>query len=566
MTSRSIFTFAQSKGRFIYDHSQHYDYSVRSNIKSATLPFLAVIALFSIVIYAALVIVYRSKYHPLAGFPGPKLSAITSLHEFYWNAIRDGRAVFKRKDWHEKYGPVVRINPNEIHLTTPSAYNTIYLKSSPRYTKDHSFYRMFMADTATFGLIDPKAHRGRKELLSPLFSRPNVIRMESIIWETVNNLCDKLRAYAPNTTAPAGRKIGMSTPFKLLTCDIISTFCYGESFYTIPNWKTKMNDKGVTTVVPTGLINALLKSAKSIWFMQRFWLMHKLMVNLPGWVIDLFGLESSVGMRNFINECQIKIEVASAPSTPPADDSEPKNLFTQMLGPSKSGLSQFPFSDLGKPFRKTPTKQELLDEAITVMAAGVEETSSAMLFGLYRVCRELEVYKKLKEELQRIWPDKNQDIGLAELERSVYLMAVIKEILRMSVPVPGKLPRVVPPGGFDIDGWHIPGGTIVSMSAYMQNFHPTAFSEPNRFLPERWIDEHGNARHDLDRYLVSFSKGSRMCIGSNLAMAELYITMGTLWRRFDFELSEEDTNMAWVDRIAAQSIGDLVVRVREAEF
>ena len=46
----------------------------------------------------------------------------------------------------------------------------------------------------------------------------------------------------------------------------------------------------------------------------------------------------------------------------------------------------------------------------------------------------------------------------------------------------------------------------------------------------------------------------------------MYITIGTLLRRFHFEISEEDTNMAWVDRIAAQPIGDLVVRVKETEF
>ena len=34
----------------------------------------------------------------------------------------------------------------------------------------------------------------------------------------------------------------------------------------------------------------------------------------------------------------------------------------------------------------------------------------------------------------------------------------MKEILRMSIPVPGKLPRIVPPEGFNVEQWHIPGG------------------------------------------------------------------------------------------------------------
>lgn len=50
---------------------------------------------------------------------------------------------------------------------------------------------------------------------------------------------------------------------------------------------------------------------------------------------------------------------------------------------------------------------------------------------------------------------------------------------------------------------------------------------------------------------------------SSLATAELYITLATLFRRFDLEVVEEDTDMRWADRVAAQSVGELVLLVRE---
>ena len=56
------------------------------------------------VVYTIAVVIYRLFFHPLATFPGPKLAAASSLYEFYWNAIKDGRATHKRKEWHEKYG------------------------------------------------------------------------------------------------------------------------------------------------------------------------------------------------------------------------------------------------------------------------------------------------------------------------------------------------------------------------------------------------------------------------------------------------------------------------------
>jgi cytochrome P450 len=39
------------------------------------------------------------------------------------------------------------------------------------------------------------------------------------------------------------------------------------------------------------------------------------------------------------------------------------------------------------------------------------------------------------------------------------------------------------------------------------------FPEPDKFIPERWLNEDGTARKELEGYLLSFSKGSRQCLG-----------------------------------------------------
>jgi hypothetical protein len=46
------------------------------------------------------------------------------------------------------------------------------------------------------------------------------------------------------------------------------------------------------------------------------------------------------------------------------------------------------------------------------------------------------------------------------MDRSLFSAqtACIKEVLRMGNPLPGRLPRVVPPEGFDLYGHHVPGG------------------------------------------------------------------------------------------------------------
>ena len=84
------------------------------------------------------------------------------------------------------------------------------------------------------------------------------------------------------------------------------------------------------------------------------------------------------------------------------------------------------------------------------------------------------------------------------------------------------------------------------MSPHFVHLSPDFFPEPKRFLPERWLPNSpipGN-----ENFLAPFSKGTRGCIGLNLANAELYMATATIFRRFDFELFEttsRDVTIAW---------------------
>jgi cytochrome P450 len=41
------------------------------------------------------------------------------------------------------------------------------------------------------------------------------------------------------------------------------------------------------------------------------------------------------------------------------------------------------------------------------------------------------------------------------------------------------------------------------------HYNADIFPEPESFVPERWLDE----STDLDKWLVAFSRGPRMCLG-----------------------------------------------------
>lgn len=139
---------------------------------------------------------------------------------------------------------------------------------------------------------------------------------------------------------------------------------------------------------------------------------------------------------------------------------------------------------------------------------------------------------KLKAELRAALPDGPLTTPLAQLEQLPYLSAVIREALRLSYGVSSRLQRISPDKPIlynppDGESWEIPPGTPVGMTSVLVHHDESIFPDSHSFKPERWLD---NPR--LDRYLVSFSKGSRQCIGINLAYAELYLTLSAIFRRY----------------------------------
>lgn len=85
-------------------------------------------------------------------------------------------------------------------------------------------------------------------------------------------------------------------------------------------------------------------------------------------------------------------------------------------------------------------------------------------------------------------------------------------------------------------------GTHISLDAWHMHHNETIFPSSFEFKPERWLNQpHAPAPYEdrpLKAYLVSFGKGTRNCLGINLANAEMMIALALLFRNFDFQLFE----------------------------
>lgn len=132
---------------------------------------------------------------------------------------------------------------------------------------------------------------------------------------------------------------------------------------------------------------------------------------------------------------------------------------------------------------------------------------------------------KLKTELAEAMPDPNSLPTCATVENLPYLSAVVQETLRLHPPASMRGQRVSPDesvvyrsrdGEFE---WSIPPGTPMSMSTYLIQMDPVIFQNPYEWRPERWIED-----PKLDRYLLAFSRGSRMCLGYDVFTLHLLLS------------------------------------------
>lgn len=61
--------------------------------------------------------------------------------------------------------------------------------------------------------------------------------------------------------------------------------------------------------------------------------------------------------------------------------------------------------------------------------------------------------------------------------------------------------------------WVIPRGTPIGMTTGIQHSNEGLFPNPKEFIPERWLLPNGRQNYALEKHLISFGKGTRVCLG-----------------------------------------------------
>lgn len=171
------------------------------------------------------------------------------------------------------------------------------------------------------------------------------------------------------------------------------------------------------------------------------------------------------------------------------------------------------------------TVERIAQDTIGMMIGGTETVAGTLSHMTYHLLSNPETMAKLHAELATVATDPQNLPAWDVLEKLPYFSAVLLECLRLFLGASFRLARISPDQDIIYKGnWtradgnievqhRIPRGYAIGMSAGITHFDESIFPEAELFVPERWLNEKGEKRKDLQQYLLSFGKGSRMCIG-----------------------------------------------------
>ncbi|KAL9000687.1 MAG: hypothetical protein Q9169_000723 [Polycauliona sp. 2 TL-2023] len=447
---------------------------------------------------------YRLYFSPLASFPGPKLTASTYWVEFYYDLIKGGRFQRQIARMHEQYGPIVRINPDELHIQDTEFYDQFYQREN-KLDKFPGQTKMFGGDMF-FTTITHELHHLRQSPYAPFFSKKSIANMSDFITDRVDTLCRRIRESGKH-----GLPMPLGIGFVALTTDIISSYALADCYHLL-----ERDDLG------SEYHHLMLGFIQGCHFIKHLTPVFNVMQALPDrmvlWLRPSLRLAMQM-MKKMQSDVQSIIDDLSS------GNQEPKpGMYLNVI---QSNLSS-----------QDKSNETIAREGMSLIIAGSETTASTLSIITYHLLANPDKLVKLRGALEQAIPNSNTPPSLGRLEAIPYLYACIQEGLRLAYGTSNRLTRVsrVP---IKYRDWMIPAGVAVGMTTIFSHDDESIFPAHKVFQPERWLEKREDGVR-LEKYLTSFGRGTRQCLGINLAYAELYMTIATIFRRFELELFETD--------------------------
>lgn len=443
-----------------------------------------------------------------------------------------------------------------MHIQDPGFYEVLYAQNRHSNKLKHLEHR-FNNVMSAFASAEHHVHRVRRAALNPFFSKRKIAQHSPNIQHHMNRLARRVtEEFVGN-----GSVLNLNNMWGAFTSDIVVGYtlekpydfilepdfraAFSDAMYVLsppsPGRKQKRQETTLTT--PNKNRESL---TDPVHFITQFPWMIKSLQKLPDWLVVLL----SPPMRDVIafnKEMEIQIIRAKKAAASPDYDKEkgdsgaPSSLFKALI------------EDPDLPPSEVTTRR-LQHEAISVIGAGIETTMYTLSTCSYHLLANPPILAELQAELEAAIPNPAEIPHLDVLMQLPYLTAVVNEALRFGYGTPQRIPRECPSDftyaastlaashAANAREYNLPKGYPVSMDHYTASHDTIVFApDPHTFRPERWL---GNPvapdEKALSRYMIAFGRGTRSCVGMQLAYADLYIGLATFYRRFDCELYQTE--------------------------
>ncbi|KAJ5540078.1 cytochrome P450 [Penicillium frequentans] len=461
---------------------------------------------FLALLFSAWKIFSRRYLHPLSRYPGPFLWSVSRAS--YATAYAQGKLHKRIQCFHDQYGDVVRVAPDELSYRTEEAWKDIH-GPLRNFQKDMRFYHASKSKAPSVAVAPDSIHGRQKRAILRAFSVSALQSHERLLRSFVDTLVRMLHP----TDGKKENVVDMTEWYNNVIFDFMAFELFGESLHCL--------EKGTSHT----WVDMLYGSIKGWAFLSQ----SKYFPSLS-WVIKAALL---LFRRDLLQHRSTKFtSVASKVSAESVSESGDPGFGTYMRASNDH--------------KSTLTKEEILSNSSFLMIAGSETTATFLSGCTFFILKHPEVYKKLSCQIRDRFSSPTE-MTFSSLADMSYLHCVLQESLRMYPPVPLGMPRVVPNGGAVVSGQFVPENTSVAVASWATYQSSSNFKDPQLFLPERWSDTDAGG-DDVKGALQAFSMGPRGCPGRSLAFGEASLILARLIWAFDLELSPQCSN--WADQRA----------------
>lgn len=437
-------------------------------------------------------VLFKIYLNPLAHIPGPLFARLTSI--WLYSLSYRGIEASTVDNLHKRFGPVVRIAPNEVDIADGAALHPVYVKDGG-FLKS-SCYKNFDINgfPTLFSALHPTHRATRAKAVVGMFSQTAVREGKHVLCRCVDSMVARLKREKADAH---GKPVDVLNIFRSLAFDMATSYLFGEPYNGIEEQKLSA----------TEFLDNFVAAGKFFYLPNRIYKIAELVAT------SLDTNKVDISRSNNLVEKFATYVVDTAATLEKAEE---ETYQARLL---KAGIS----------------REETIAQCIDVMFAGTDAAGmnlSVICCHLSRdsnkyvairgaslqiMTAQLSRYNRLRKEIL--------DNRSADVQTLPYLSGVIKEGLRLAMANPTRLTRIVSSNGLNLQELpSIPAGTSVGISAYTLHLNPKVFSNPHEFLPERWLQP----TPDMLRDSVAFGIGSRQCIARNLAVAGLFWAVESL--------------------------------------